>query len=76
MATATSSEAESSEKQGEKVDRIKQTLADLDALLGIEETVEEVEETPKVRIGHCRPLYGVFCPFRLGAWPPFLPCSL
>ena len=48
---ATTSEADSSKTQGEG-NRIKQTLADLDALLGIEEEPEEEEApTPPVRNG-------------------------
>jgi hypothetical protein len=53
--SATSSEADSSQKQEEEAkenDRIKQTLADLDALLGIEAEPEEVvEEKPEVGDG-------------------------
>ena len=64
LAAATSSEANSSQEQAEKVDRIKQTLADLDALLGIEETTEEEEEAPKVCILPPRPT----------AWPSMLDC--
>ena len=48
-ASATSSGADSSQEQSQKSDRISQTLADLDALLGIEEEPEEEEETLKVR---------------------------
>lgn len=50
--SATSSEAESSkqEEQAKENDRIQQTLADLDALLGIEEEPEEVIET-KTEVG-------------------------
>jgi hypothetical protein len=47
--SATSSEAESSQKQEEakENDQIQETLAGLDALLGIEEEPEEVVETKK-----------------------------
>ena len=53
--SATSSEADSAQKeeQTKTNDRIQETLADLDALLGIEEEPEEVAETkPEVGDEH------------------------
>ena len=59
--SATSSEAESSqqEEQAKENDRIQQTLADLDALLGIEEEPEEIVET-KTEVGAANVLRYLF----------------